>query len=382
MTISNWPYSALQHAVFANVNVLSQRARHESAEFAGCLSRIGWTGVLCASGVGHSAAAQLFASKGWTEADGNSPPSGPVGLAKSSANLETVDANQFVGEATEAICSGISECCRDASFDYDAEGCLVNTGEALSHLFPTPGGAIEYDAEMAAECVRESYHRASACEYPNVRTAPCNRVMVGTLPLGSPCTHDSECASPDGGEPKCSAGADQVCLAARRGAAGDSCQGTCKDEGFQLICAGGGGVPEDFSWIRCFVDDGLFCGGEDDRVCQPLLSPGDPCDALAADASLSCTQDAYCDLGDAVCDPRVSLGEPCQVAAGNPCEVGGYCSPDRVCAERQFDGATCVGGFEPECLGVGDDATHVCNGGLAAGYVSEQVCAGSVIPRT
>jgi hypothetical protein len=149
-------------------------------------------------------------------------------------------------------------------------------------------GRIRIDAEAARSCAAQL--RAAGCEPGDALfedDAPCSRIGIGNVPLGSTCFDDDECS--DG---LCAfsdeTDSEGTCTAA---AEGDPCVNTCR----------------------------TFSDGE--RDCSPECA-GD----------LSCEADV-CVLEE----PDPGIGEPCEFF----CDFGAWCNEDNICEAVRPAGAPC-----------------------------------------
>ena len=254
-------------------------------------------------------------------------------------------------------------------------------------VLPNPGLAaaiaghkVDYDGELARQCVDATAARSCDDTAPDVRrpSDACSRMFGGTLEGGAACSIDEVCASgtcetpatcPQNG---CCVG---TCRPARPpGGAGASCA-KARDCVDGLICAqdrtcrAPAGAGEDcHANIECAP--GLACINPlstTPGTCRALPHRGEPCPYSAcADTGLRCEEYSrtcvpYGLLGDvcsgtdtcspylechattpATCQPTPTLGQMCAVACGGVA----YCAqlngaPLGTCTAPQSNGAPC-----------------------------------------
>jgi hypothetical protein len=182
--------------------------------------------------------------------------------------------------------------------------------------------------------------------------APCR--APGTLPLGAPCMHDTQCASTLCGG-KASYGACGTCQAA--GALDAGCDRTQTDNPCAqgLVCADvcqapsfqGGPCPSSEA-SRCVAPaaQGAACSDSSDCVggltciglkCVQKQPTGQPCGW-----TLDCAGEALCDNGQCTAVTYATTGMPCSTTAqiGPPCLAQDLCVGQ--CARRLGDGGTCT----------------------------------------
>lgn len=298
-----------------------------------------------------------------------------------------VPEDELVEALAEATCRGMSTCCEARSLGFDEAACRQNVRDFWYHFLPRPSTLIQYDADAAGRCVRASHDRAAACEYPDTETEPCNRMHVGTLPPGAACEQWDECAPVEGGEPECDFSGGGVCVNTVRGEVGDPCYETYTQDGFTYIYSGPGGsgvgVQEENTQIRCWTNDGVYCASGNDPVCQALVEVGGECESSSTDGMATCVDEAVCDSTERICVARTSVGGECSPGFGvfTRCAQGSYCTEAGICEPRQPDGAPCDILSGTDCMGLCRASTDTCTGAFAAGYVSAETCAGSVMPE-
>ena len=252
-----------------------------------------------------------------------------------------VPETELVDCMVTAYCAGLGVCCQSRGLAFSATGCDAGLHAANAGVSSICEPGTTYDAVAAGTCLEQAKSYIASCG--SASTSPpavCNRMCVGTLPVGAACQSTEQCAQPASGQVDCSftASAQGTCTPAVRGQLGESCQGTCSlggDCAYSLPVPVGGdaGVPGN---ATCYTDDGLYCAS--DWTCQRLVALGDAC----SDAE--------------------------------SCVSGAYCSMAGVCEALKAAGAACASYYE--CLGSCDSATGRCVGdnGLA---VTAERCAGN-----
>jgi hypothetical protein len=263
----------------------------------------------------------------------------------------------------------------------DQATCLAST-QFTPSIFETmradiASGLVRYDAHAARACV-DTYATLDECTFTAIvrfdrgLDATCGKVFTGTLPAGSACYFDEECA--DHGQcdrPSCSS-------------AGGCCVGTCLR---RIVVQAGGdcGQPgsECVAGTTCAVTQNLS-----GITCQPSLGPGAACTAIndTCDLPYTCvTPDSTVDQG--TCEPPSARGEAC----GDPTGIGIRCNDVRdacdtttsLCAQRSPVGGACSTATAA-CTGVAvcDGVTCIargragdtCNPSLASACLGSMAC--------
>ena len=289
---------------------------------------------------------------------GNGGTGGTGGTSGGEGGVQTVQgspiqsADSFRQQMATVMCSELTACCSEFGVMLSPATC-----DALAEAIGG-GEGLEYDPDAAGDCLATA-RTLDGCglfEMPRV----CTTVFIGTKAPGEACASDDECAPVANGTSSC--GFDDVCVAEVRGAAGDTCAGTCTEGmqgGFEsTTCSGGGGQEADPTQpsVNCFTNDGLFCGREgtcaavaqlnedcsngarcadgldcrsneaDARVCQPYPTVGEAC--------FGDCDGGYCLRGDdgSVCTAFVELGGACDPESfDDPCGPTGACGESSVC---------------------------------------------------
>jgi hypothetical protein len=146
-----------------------------------------------------------------------------------------------------------------------------------------------YVAGAAGECVAAYASVVKSCtslDNSSVIDAACRPVLVGTLPVGAPCTDSIECVRVAGSSVDCQGDMSRTCVATPKLKLGAPCSDTCQ-AGFD--CSGGATSAQDGASTPGFyyVDDGLYCDAS--HTCQAPLAVGEACDSIDV-----CTAGAFC----------------------------------------------------------------------------------------
>ncbi len=250
----------------------------------------------------------------------------------------SIPESEFVDRMVAVYCEGLGACCQNQGLAFDAALCDAGAPQLFGPRgsFCEPGST--YDIQAAGACFEESKSYVSSCGTLGVRwPAACNRICVGTLPVGAACREHEQCAPTSSGPALCDLSVsmdDGVCAPVVRGRLGDTCAASCEgSECFwhSRLVPGGETVPGN---DVCYAEDGLYCGN---WTCEALEEVGATCGVD------TCVRSAYCTM------------------AG-------------VCEAKQPAGASCT--RPDECLGACDRATGLCVGenGFAA---TTELCAGN-----
>jgi hypothetical protein len=180
--------------------------------------------------------------------------------------------------------------------------------------------------------------------------------LTGSIPLGSSCAVDSQCASGF-----CQTLAANSCGAcATRSPVGGACAYPADCEQTGLTCVGGSCVPLAVLGAECDETHPcqplLYCSAN--GMCVARLGLGATCDSTIPNPcdltlSLTCSLDSKC-----VVAPIASIGAPCGSTAGGAvtvCESSGECltpggSTLGTCQAAAADGTTCNPTLGPYCM--------------------------------
>lgn len=277
------------------------------------------------------------------------------------------DAQGFLRDFAQAVCSSLARCCEHQSYELDLTQCKRSLEADLAHeLAEYEGLQVRFDAAAAELCIVD-YANAACLEQPSEDydvKRHCSLMFKGLIAPGGACRDNDECRVDDGRRAQC---LDGVCTLdsepaapAARGVAGAPCGSTCATSGgdssaCEPAFAAFNDPPADSSLPACFTSDGLHCaGGTGARTCQPLIAEGGSC----AGSSQGCAAGTFCDLETRVCQAQTDSGacgperDACSANAACDFEVGrcvlvgsrngarceqdgdcssGYCNPSSVC---------------------------------------------------
>jgi hypothetical protein len=234
-------------------------------------------------------------------------------VACSGKGGSAVSPAQACSDLASAICNKLNSCAPFyVTLAYGSVSqCMTRAAIGCPNLISANGsGATAGDVEACAQ----AYPSASCADLES-NTSPSACQIAGTLPAGSACGGDQQCAGPNG---YCKIAASAVC-------------GTCATQS----AAGGACSTSD----DCQV--GLVCGtasGATMGSCVSAGAAGAACsDAHPCQATLVCY--------NATCSAPVEAGGACDATAQN-CDgtQGLFCNPtSKVCAQVQtaMSGAAC-----------------------------------------
>lgn len=200
------------------------------------------------------------------------------------------------------LCTTRENCCLQAGA-YDETGCVTfETGECEKNVADVKAGKMTFDGESIDPCIEAVKPYADKCRLtiPDFYSAPtdlavCAKVFAGTLPEGSVCERDAQCASSPSDKEfvRCDKGT-KKCTTIRF---------LAKD----AACTLSTGTNE-------FCDEGLYCNANIltmKGTCQTATPLGSPCTLNAGGFSLECGLGYYCDSTTKVCAKAKAGGEAC-----------------------------------------------------------------------
>ena len=291
-------------------NLISEKGLKLRARLGRFLGLLVWGSTLAANGCGSSSGSQGAAA--------------------------VVTLEQFGEQAVKRYCAQVGACCSELSYPFDEAGCEALNGNNIVQYFNFeffPGA--HYDAAAGQRCLdgieTPELGCAASADY---ESADCQKVFVGSVPLGGTCSLDEGCAEADGSATECDLPFDPnredqdpkrtgVCVLAPpavtspHGKLGDACGSTCIGSDLCLtLCNDGQDCQSNVP--ACYSTDGLVCS--EANVCAPMGVAGDPCQG-----SPDCATGTFC-ADDLHCRPWLQEGDPCQ--NGLQCETN-YC--DKTC---------------------------------------------------
>jgi hypothetical protein len=273
----------------------------------------------------------------------------------SSGHAAPVPESQATDSAVAAYCSGMQTCCSSKGFTFGASACDSNLHSEFGSAVCSAGSV--YNAQAAGDCLAQLQAALANCSLDFAAAPACNDVCVGTVPAGSPCTNDTDCAKPAGQDVRCSVASSSsttsICIVTPRGTAGSACNSTCTTSpngGGCSVMGAAIGSPGPTGDAVCFTNDGLYCSTTD-FTCHTLAAVGGDCTGYDG-----CVSGAYCDTSVSKCTAKAPAGGACPL--GIECADGTYCSSSQVCATRKANGQPCSS--SSECLGYCDLSTNTC----------------------
>jgi hypothetical protein len=245
-------------------------------------------------------------------------------MAPPDSRAPPIPIDQAADRIGAAMCDGLAACCASKGFAFSRTMCEAAVhGGATDGLCPS---GTTYDPQAAGDCVAMERIAYAACTQPASEAAAlCERVCVGSTPIGEGCHTTRECQGGQAGTAECSRteGMDGVCAPLVRGQAGDACSRK------------GAGQPSGVT--RCYASDDLYCAS--DGTCQRLLPAGATC---ASDSA--CQAGTYCAM-DGTCTARKSAGTPCTSAGecAGVCDYGTMkCADARAAVSLDVSAAACA----------------------------------------
>jgi hypothetical protein len=223
------------------------------------------------------------------------------------------------GLASE-VCGALARC-GGAAFElqFASEADCNNQFSRLCELetgAPGSGMGAEYLAACGAaygeSCDDLRYGQIAECETPK-----------GSLPDGSGCAFDSQCASGFCFEPFANGGCGW-CFTQITVGEGEACGGYDPTTGAPIECGSGLECEDSLSGVGsiCVVPGalGAACGGETQRCNEGLVCKNSKCEK-GGQAGATCTSVGDCDLfGSFTCNPLTNQCQPLEIAdGGQPC---------------------------------------------------------------
>jgi hypothetical protein len=259
---------------------------------------------------------------------------------------------QFENEAVRRFCARINACCNELSYPFDEAGCESLNGNKIVQFFNFQAFAgSHYDPAAGKRCLDGIGTPEQGCSAKgDYESADCNKVFVGSVPLGGECSLAEGCESAaDGAATVCDYPPSKledpqrtgVCVLAPppksdpHGNVGDACSSTCTDSGIcATLCSADQPCRTDLP--TCYATDGLYCS--EANTCVAQGAAGDPCLG-----SFECGPGTYCDLDQGHCETLRQPGDTCQ--QGFECETQ-YCSGTCMPPPRAYP-EYCLGHIPP-----------------------------------
>ena len=254
---------------------------------------------------------------------------------------------RFADRVVDAMCAATIECFGHDPIAPIAGDCVMRAHELV---WEEPGSPVRFDPARAEACIAAL--EADPCDIAETWAHGCAGALSGTLPAGTACTHDLECA----GDATCAGPAGECPRCTPRAAQGERCEVArcgaglgCALSSERSVCETLGAEGDDCVVHPCGRT--LFCDTSSLR-CAPVVEvgPGEVCGL-----GTECAQGLRCMFDGATqrCVEPVALGAPCYAALIDPCIEGAYCSgaTEGTCellprlGEACGRGALCAGGL-------------------------------------
>jgi hypothetical protein len=263
-----------------------------------------------------------------------------------------IAAADYCAAKANAYCGVLLTCCQQAGFPTDSGKCHdAMLASCQSEVSSKQAAGRTYDAKAAGICLGGLPNMISGCKLSSTSATAttvsdaCDRIWVGSVPVGGACGSTSECAaSPDGAKVTCStppvAGdggttGGSKCLVQPVAKLGEPC-GTVT-----------GGTT---SYVSC--ETGLSCqyvagtdGGVGASRCVQLGDVGAACQSRS-----SCKTGLRCDAATQKCAQPATVGATCTQNDTSSCVSGAYCEPiANKCASLPGAGSPCITSSYPQC---------------------------------
>lgn len=215
------------------------------------------------------------------------PPSAGSAGSSSSGSCESSGgptAADFSNREAALLCDALKPCCAAARFPFDPAACDKFIGSDFQGQLSRAGSGAAFDCAAGQRCLGEIASAIQGCSAFDPEQLPdCNHLLVGTLPVGAPCTDWKSCAAPVDIFADClvdasNTGACSLDPSSARGKLADACGVSCDPYG---QCTVETSDPPPF--VACYQSDGLYCSA---GHCAPIA-------ALRA----SCTSEVGCTPG-------------------------------------------------------------------------------------
>lgn len=270
------------------------------------------------------------------------------------------------------ICDGFETCGGEiidlflgSGFDCRAEFTSGAEDTALEQWRTAiAAGTVTYDGAAMTDCIEAV--RALGCDlFANRLPAVCEDALEGTVPLGSACNIDAECAGPA----YCTSIEEAMCpgtCAARVGSGmpcsrSEGCESglTCESGSCQAPVAEGGACEGDTMracefGLACIGSDGATPGTCRDPATLFTAADGATCNPMGGPlctGDLSCTVETLGAGGVTFqCSPPVTSGAACRPGIPDPCPDDEYCADidpmmgdiDGTCTALPTAGTACA----------------------------------------
>lgn len=243
----------------------------------------------------------------------------------------------FAPQAAQIFCESFAGCCNQQNVPVDTKACSDQLASRFDMEWADLDAGTAYSADAAGECLA-ALRKGIRCGSPNddAIEAACEKVFVGKIKPGQPCTESAQCEKPATGSVYCDqsgqveANPDQgLCTVEQttpgvHAKLGEACLSTCDGSDCNSIPAPAPGVgdpaPQPAPTAFCYRQDGLYCavGG----TCAQLVQLGGACQYDG-----DCAGTTFCGFDTHVC------------SAQRP--NGGACESDRHCQSGDCQGVVC-----------------------------------------
>jgi hypothetical protein len=272
-----------------------------------------------------------------------------VGQAGCEPQLTYVSKDHFAAEYAQALCTSLQPCCAENDVAYSYTACAAGWEAAVNAILYGPNATGNYDTTVATTCVAQVRAAQGASCQPGPGTlsaarATCQAIFAGEVPLGSPCTSETQCAQMDGSVVTCAI------------VPGDA--------------GGGGGSELPLAAPGVTVQGGLNVSLQNVPVCVQLPASdagatAPPCTSNAAAGTDTCPTGTYCDPTKSTCLPTNAVGGLCDPVVLGSCQPGNYCVASGAmagtCAAAGPIGSACAAAAMCDSTGTCDvSGTQTC----------------------
>jgi hypothetical protein len=232
-----------------------------------------------------------------------------VGQAGCEPQLTYVSKDHFAAEYAQALCTSLQPCCAENGVGYSYTACAAGWQAAVNGILFGPDATGNYDTTVATSCIAQVRAAQGASCQPGPGTlsaarATCEAIFAGEVPLGSPCTSETQCAQMDGSVITCAI------------VPGDA--------------GGGGGSELPLAAPGVTVQGGLNVSLQNVPVCVQLPASdagatAPPCTSDTTAHTDTCAAGTYCDPTKNTCLPTNAVGGLCDSVVLGSCQPGNYC---------------------------------------------------------
>ncbi len=203
---------------------------------------------------------------------GPSPAGSNGGSCESSGGPTAAD---FSSRVAGLFCDTLKPCCATAQLPFDQGACEKYIGGDFQGQISRAGSGAGFDCAAGQRCLDEIASAIQSCSaFDKAQLPDCNHLLVGTLPVGAPCTDWKSCAAPSDVYADCvldasNTGTCSLGPSSARGKQGDACSATCDAYG---QCTLETSDPPPI--VACYRSDGLYCSA---GHCAPIAAIGASC---------------------------------------------------------------------------------------------------------